>query len=179
MNNRGFTLIEVLCTLVLTSIIIITVFTILGTTFSASKEEAYKIMKSNLLAVGYDYVNECALGTISCDFSFEENNRFMAVELQNVGFFKDLESPIDGKNLGTCLILEATKNNGVTVINLIDNCYSNLENNIPVIKYNENIESGDIKLEVPNKDGNSSLNNIDISIWDKILDVILDLLKRQ
>jgi prepilin-type N-terminal cleavage/methylation domain-containing protein len=122
-NNKGFTLIEVLSTLVLISIVVMVAFMSFRTTMSASKEETYKLMKNNILSVSYDYINECNLGTIECDFSFEEKNKFNAIELQNAGFFGDLESPIDGRNLGFCLVLEATKSNGVTVINLIDNCY--------------------------------------------------------
>lgn len=123
MNNKGFTLIEVLSILVLISIIGVVVFSMFGSTMSATKEETYKLMKNNIISVSYDYVNECNLGLIECDFSFEGNNKFSAKELQNAGFFKSLESPIDGTDLGSCLILEATKSNGVTVINLIDNCY--------------------------------------------------------
>lgn len=123
MNNRGFTLIEVLSVLVLISIVGVVVFMTFGTTMSAGKEEAYKLMKNNIISVSYDYINECNLGSIECDFSFDTNNRFNAKTLQNVGFFESLESPIDGADLGSCLILEANKSNGVTVVNLIDNCY--------------------------------------------------------
>ena len=130
MNNKGFTLIEVLCVVILTSIIIAIIYTTLGTTFSVSKEESYKIMKNNLLTAGYSFINECSLGSIECNFSFDKNNQIMAKDLYNYGYFKNLESPIDGKNLGSCLILEATKENGVVVVNLIDNCYSNLEDDI-------------------------------------------------
>ena len=94
-----------------------------GSTMSASKEETYKLMKNNIISVSYDYINECKLGTIECDFSFDSNNKFNAKVLQNFGFFDNLKSPIDGKDLSDCLILEATKSNGVTVINLIDSCY--------------------------------------------------------
>ena len=195
MNNKGFTLIEVLCVLVLTSIIIILVFTTFGTTFSATRDEAYKIMKNNLLTAGYNYVNECKLGTIKCDFSFGDNNKFTAKDLYNYGYFKELESPIDGKNLGLCLILEATKDNGVVSINLIDKCYSNLENDIPVIKDDESSESGDINLGKPNQNdnenngnsnngnnGNSNNNKIPSkkdnkqNFWNEVLDIILDMI---
>ena len=122
-NNKGFTLIEVLGTLVLVSIVVgIGVMTI-GKSLSASKEESYKLMKNNIVSAGYDYVSECTLGTIVCDFSFTSNNTFKARDLYNVGFFKNLESPIDGADLGDCLVLEANKSNGVIVINLMDNCY--------------------------------------------------------
>ena len=123
MNNKGFTLIEILSVMVLLSIIIVVMFVNFGSTMSASKEEAYKLMKNNIISISYDYINECNLGSIECDFSFEKNNKFNASVLKNKGFFKSLESPIDGKDLGHCLILEATKSNGVTVINLVDNCY--------------------------------------------------------
>lgn len=123
MNNKGFTLIEVLITIVIITIVITSVVTTIGTTLSASKEETYKLMKNNIVSVSYDYINECNLGSIECDFSFEAKNTFNAKVLQNAGFFNDLKSPIDGKDLSYCLILEATKSNGVTVINLVDNCY--------------------------------------------------------
>ena len=122
-NNKGFTLIEVLGALVLVSIVVMIGVMTFGSTLSASKEEAYKLMKNNIVSAGYDYISECTLGTIECNFSFISNNTFKARDLYNAGFFKDLESPIDGADLGDCLILEATKSNGVTVINLIDNCY--------------------------------------------------------
>ena len=48
MNNKGFTLIEVLSSLVLVSIIIYCVLISLNTTMSASKEETYKLMKNNV-----------------------------------------------------------------------------------------------------------------------------------
>lgn len=123
MNNKGFTLIEILTVLVIVSITVISVFMTFGTTMSTTKEESYKLMKNNIISASYNYINECNLGTIQCNFSFEKNNKFNAKALQNAGFFKNLESPIDGKNLSECLILEAKKTNGVTVIDLIDNCY--------------------------------------------------------
>ena len=123
MNNKGFTLIEILIVLVLLSLVTGFVFIFLGTTISSKKEDMYKLMKDNIISAGYDYVNECTLETIECDFSFEQSNKFSASYLQNMGFLKKLDSPIDGKYLGYCLILEANMSNGVAVINLIDNCY--------------------------------------------------------
>ena len=122
-NNKGFTLIEVLSVLIIISIIMLVGFKVFQSTFSASKEEAYKIMKNNILAVSYDYIQECNVGLVSCDFSFEKNNRFTAKKLQESGYFKNLESPIDGKDLGACLILEASMSNGVVLVDLVDKCY--------------------------------------------------------
>jgi len=123
MNNKGFTLIEVLSVLVLISTVTIIVLTSINSTMSISKEESYKVMKNNIISAGYNYINECNSKQIECDFSFENNNRFSAKQLQNSGYFKDLNSPIDGKDLSNCLTLEATKLNGVIVVDLIDNCY--------------------------------------------------------
>ena len=121
-NNNGFTLIEVLGVIILISIIGGLAINTVGSTVSASREEAYQIMKNNIVSAGYDYINECALGSLQCDFSYD-NNKFWAKDLQNAGFFDNLESPIDGKDLSGCLLLEVVKSNGVVVINLQDSCY--------------------------------------------------------
>ena len=122
-NNKGFTLIEVLGVLIIISIIMGIGFRVIQSTLSVGKDDAYQLMKNNIVSVSYDYIQECNEGLISCDFSFDTNNRFFAKELQESGYFKDLVSPIDGKDLGTCLILTATKENGVVLIDLIDECY--------------------------------------------------------
>lgn len=123
MNNKGFTLIELLIVVVLISIISGVAISSVGTTMSVSKKESYNIMKDNIITAGYNYINECTLGSLECDFSFNNNNTFLAKTLQDVGFFDNLESPIDGKDLGSCLVLEATKSNGVVVVDIVDNCY--------------------------------------------------------
>ncbi len=123
MNNKGFTLLEVLAVLVIISLITIFVLNQISSTFSVSKEETYKIMKNNIVSASYDYIKECTAGLIDCNFSFEHNNRFTARVLKENGYFKTMESPIDNKELGDCLILEATKDNGVILVDLIDTCY--------------------------------------------------------
>ena len=80
-------------------------------------------MKNNIISASYNYINECTIGTIACDFSFENHNQFPAKVLKENGFFKNLKSPIDGKDLSNCLMIEAKKENGVIVSNLLDNCY--------------------------------------------------------
>ena len=96
MNNKGFTLIEILVTLVLITVLLGVAVSVLRPTMSAGKRETYELMKNNIVTVSYDYINECSLNTIQCDFDFETNNIFSAVELKNAGFIKSLESPIDG-----------------------------------------------------------------------------------
>ena len=99
------------------------VFTNINSSMSINKEEAYKIMKKNIVSVGYDYVNECTQGLITCDFSFSNHNYFYANDLKTTGYLNDLKSPIDGRELGECLQLVAKKDNGVVIIDLNDTCY--------------------------------------------------------
>lgn len=123
MNNKGFTLLELLAVIVIISIISVTSVSFIGTTLSSSKEESYKLLKDNIITAGYSYISECTAGTLECDFTFDDKNTFKARTLENTGFFKKLESPIDGAYLGDCITLKATKLNGVIVVDLIDSCY--------------------------------------------------------
>lgn len=123
MNQKGFTIIEVLGVVFLISIITIVISSQINSSMAVSKEKAYSLMKKNLLSVSYDYIQECSQGLVNCDFSFDNNPTFSAVVLQNSGYFSKLESPIDGKFLGDCLIFHAKKENGVTIVDLNDTCY--------------------------------------------------------
>ena len=123
MNNKGFTLIEVLGALVIISIAMVVVFRQISSTLSIGNNEAYKLMKNNIISVSEDYVRESESGTNNTDFSFDTNNTFTAEKLEKYGYFSNLKSPIDGKYLGDCLIITATKNNGNILIDLEDNCY--------------------------------------------------------
>lgn len=124
MNNKGFTLIEVLAVIVIFSITTIVVSKNIGTTLSASKNETYNLMKTNIISVSYEYINECQSNTVECKLDWKNNKTwFYAEELKNKGYFKDLSSPIDNKYLGQCLIINVYKNNGAYNINLKDKCY--------------------------------------------------------
>ena len=122
MNNKGFTVIELLTTVVLISLITITISSIVGKTLAIGKEETYKIMKNNIVKASYTYINECKAGTITCDSNFKTNNTFYAKELEKYGFFNDLKSPIDGSYLGECIEIKVTYDNGSSIVELIDNC---------------------------------------------------------
>lgn len=123
MNNKGFTLIEVLAVLILISLATVIAVSNFSSSMSLGKKEAYSIMKNNLISAGYTYIEECEEGLLRCDFSFSEKNTFPAKVLEESGYFKSLKSPLDGKYLGECLTLNAKKENGVVVIDMVDKCY--------------------------------------------------------
>ena len=123
MNNKGFTLIETLTVIVLISIVTIVASQSLGKTLSINKEESYKIMKNNIIKASETYIKECIAGTISCDSIKESNMKFSVKILKEKGYFKNLNSPIDGKDLSNCLIVETKIENGVIISSLQDNCY--------------------------------------------------------
>jgi len=99
------------------------ILTGINSTLSVGKNESYKIMKNNIVSAGYSYVSECKQGLLDCEFSFENNPKFSAKVLKESGYFTDFTSPLDGKNLEDCLFLEATFENGVVSVLLIDQCY--------------------------------------------------------
>ena len=96
---------------------------LISNTLAASENTTYKLLKNNLVSTSYKYVEECTNNLIECNFDFQNNNTFTASVLKQTGYFNNLNSPIDGKDLSDCLILTATKNNGVVVIDLKDECY--------------------------------------------------------
>jgi len=123
MNNKGFTLIEVVITVVIISLVLFITTNLLSNTLAASENTTYKLVKNNIVSASYEYVRECTNGIMECNFDFDDNNTFKASVLKQYGYFDDLNSPIDNKDLGECLILKATKDNGVVVIDLEDKCY--------------------------------------------------------
>ena len=123
MDNKGFTIVEVLTTLVIVSLLTITIGSIINSTLASGKEESYSLMKKNIITASNNYINECNAGIIECDFSYDSNNTFYVKKLEEYGYFENLESPIDGIYLGDCLLVKATYDNGASVIDLEDKCY--------------------------------------------------------
>lgn len=122
-NNNGFTLVEVVIAVVVISLLLLITTNLLSDTLAASENTTYKLLKNNIVSAGYEYVSECTNGILDCNFDFNDNNKFKAGILKQYGYFNNLNSPIDNKNLEDCLILEVTKDNGVVVIELEDKCY--------------------------------------------------------
>ena len=123
MNNKGFTLIEVVISIVIISLILIVTTNLITNTLAASENTTYKLVKNNIISAGYRYIEECTNGVIQCDFNYKNKNKFNASVLKQYGYFNNLTSPIDNKDLGECLILEAKQENGVILIDLKDKCY--------------------------------------------------------
>ena len=123
MNNKGFTLIEVLGVIAIISIATFVVMKEIGSTLGIGGNEAYKLMKNNIISASESYVRESEAGIIKSNFSMDSNNIFKASTLKEYGYFSNMKSPIDGKYIGDCLILTATRYNGNILIDLEDNCY--------------------------------------------------------
>ena len=124
MNNKGFTLTEVLAGLIIISIALIVVSKQIGKTLSATKNEAYALMKKNIIEASETYLKECMAQENKCSFEWEENKiTFNAYVLKEYGYYTNFKSPIDNKELDNCLTIIATKNNGVIQSKLKDECY--------------------------------------------------------
>lgn len=122
-NNKGFTLIETLAIIIVISLTGLIVARYIGKTLSIGKDESYKIMKNNILSASKDYITECKNNVIECNIDFNRIIEFKAETLKDVGYFNNLNSPIDNKYLGNCLIIKATLENEKIKVDLHDECY--------------------------------------------------------
>jgi len=129
MNKKGFTLVELLCSVAIIGILTIVVAFSINKTMSISDENAYEILKTNIISISKTYINECENGLISCqnDYMWEnDETNFLANKLVKHNYFKsnELVSPITNKDISSCLIINAKMNkNKVLSITLDDsNC---------------------------------------------------------
>ena len=76
MNNKGFTLIEVLCVIFLISIFFFGSFMVINNTFSITNEKAYEIVKEDIITQTKTYINECDNNIINCpnDYKWVSDN---------------------------------------------------------------------------------------------------------
>ena len=82
-NNKGFTLTEVLTTLVIISVALFVILKQVGSTLSISKNESYKLMKDNIISSARDYINECNNKIIDCNLKWNDNElTFKAATLE-------------------------------------------------------------------------------------------------
>ena len=71
MNNKGFTLIEVLCVIFLISIFFFGSFMVINNTFSITNEKAYEIVKEDIITQTKTYINECDNNIIKFHYNRE------------------------------------------------------------------------------------------------------------
>ena len=76
MNNKGFTLIEVLCVIFLISVLFVASFLVVKDTLSITDEKAYQILKENIISQTKTYIDECDNNIINCknDYEWKEVN---------------------------------------------------------------------------------------------------------
>lgn len=124
MNNKGFTLTELLVALVIISVAAVVVAKQIESTLSVTKNSSYEIMKTNLVKAADLYIKECENKINNCNITWNNNKySFKAGLLKEKGYYSDLTSPIDNKELDNCLIIESEKNNSTINTIIIDNCY--------------------------------------------------------
>lgn len=124
MNNKGFTLTEVLAVLIIISIALLVTANEIGKTLSITKTESYNLMKENIVKASETYIKECQSKVIDCNLNWQDNKTsFKARVLKENGYYINLNSPIDNKELDDCLNINAERNNGIIEIKIIDECY--------------------------------------------------------
>ena len=126
-NNKGFTLVELLSSLVIIGLITVIAVNTINSTMSINEEAAYDILKSNIISVTRTYIDECERGLIDCQNDYKWNNdktSFSASKLIKYNYFDngELVNPINNKDISLCLIINIEKDkNKVLKISIDDN----------------------------------------------------------
>lgn len=133
MNNKGFTLIEVVLTVTIVSLLFIIVIVSVNKTFALTNERAYEISKKNIKTIVDNYIYECENNLIGCDNDYSwivesnyKSTSFYLNVLNKYDYFDkdDLINPITNNKLDDCMIISVVKkDDGIIDINLDDsNC---------------------------------------------------------
>lgn len=110
MNNKGFSLVELLVVISLIAIVLIAIVKFSGNTLSLSENEAYKIMKNSVINASDKYILECESGILECSYKWQDDKTsFKASDLVSAGYFDKLLDPRDEKDLANCLVIEVTR----------------------------------------------------------------------
>ena len=126
MNNKGFTLIEMLLTITMIALIVVVVSFSINSTLSISKEKSYNILKNNIINMTNMYIMECEANTINCsnDYVWNDNKTsFYANKLVLRGYSsqEELINPINDKDISNCLIVNVlVDENKVYTVSLDD-----------------------------------------------------------
>ncbi len=118
MNNKGFTLIEVLCVIFLISILFVASFLVVKDTLSITDEKAYQILKENIISQTKTYIDECENNIINCkkDFGWKKvnDNKIAYINLsllKKYNYFDNDEiiNPLTKKDMSSCLKIKVIK----------------------------------------------------------------------
>lgn len=119
MNNKGFSLIELLLSIAILSILMITFMIVINNTFSYTDEQAYESLKKSIINQVNIYILECDNGIIECknDYTWSEveNNKETSFNLNTMrgySYFTENEyiNPITNEDIGECLVINVVKN---------------------------------------------------------------------
>lgn len=118
MNNKGFTLIEVLCVIFLISILFVASFLVVKDTLSITDEKAYQILKENIISQTKTYIDECENNIINCKKDFEwkkvNDNKIAYINLsllKKYNYFDNDEiiNPLTKKDMSSCVKIKVIK----------------------------------------------------------------------
>ena len=118
MNNKGFTLIEVLCVIFLISILFVASFLVVKDTLSITDEKAYQILKENIISQTKTYIDEFENNIINCKKDFEwkkvNDNKIAYINLsllKKYNYFDNDEiiNPLTKKDMSSCLKIKVIK----------------------------------------------------------------------
>lgn len=123
MNNKGFTLIELIATIVLLSLVVgISSYAISGI-IKKSREKNYDVLIENIRNAGEVYYQECKYGS-NTNITCNDNNRVKLGDLVKYGYLKGnskkndnytLVNPLNNNDIGECQII-ISYNNGSLII---------------------------------------------------------------
>ena len=121
MNNKGFTLVELIATIAILALIVTISVPIVTSVINNSKEKNYTILVSNIKTAAKTYYEECDFNNSAAISSICTNHRVTLKQLANYGFLSTnrkenctgdncviITNPKDNKDIATCII-EITK----------------------------------------------------------------------
>lgn len=129
MNNKGFSLIEMLFTISVISLIMVVSLITVGNTFGLSSEKSYEIMKKSIITQVNQYIYECDNKIINCigDYSWLQvdnvnKTSFKLNVMKKYNYFseQDYVNPITNEEISNCLIVNVVKNENSTIDVILD-----------------------------------------------------------
>lgn len=130
MNNKGFTLAEVLLSISVISILVVILTFTIGGTFGLSSDKSYEIIERSIINQVDKYIYECDNGLIECNGDYTWNNNsdskstsFYLDVMTKYSYFNeyDLINPKTNENISKCLKINVVKDNLAVLDISLDN----------------------------------------------------------